>query len=201
LYLDLDRLKSINDCFGHTAGDWFIQVFAERLRMSAGKSMTARIGGDEFVVVPARAMSLKAAEAFAQQLKTKLCPPITIGDDSITPAVSVGVAAGMPGRCDTTNLLSRADEAVLAAKRGGGDRVAVTPGYSSLKIALHKEIDRHLRGDLDSNGLLLHYLPEVDLWSGAILAAEALVRWRHPRARVAATGCVPWSGGIGKLSG
>ena len=180
LYLDLDRLKSINDCLGHTAGDWFIQVFAERLRMSAGKSMTARIGGDEFVVVPDRAMSLKAAEAFAQQLKTKLCPPITMGDDSITPAVSIGVAAGMPGRGETTDLLSRADEAVLAAKRAGGDRVAVTPGYSSLKIALRNEIDRHLRDDLDSDALLLHYLPEVDLWSGAILAAEALVRWRHP---------------------
>jgi len=63
LYLDLDRLKSINDCFGHSAGDWFIQVFAERLRMSAGKSMTARIGGDEFVIVPDPTMSIKTAEA------------------------------------------------------------------------------------------------------------------------------------------
>jgi diguanylate cyclase len=180
LYLDLDRLKSINDCLGHTAGDWFIQVFAERLRMSAGKSMTARIGGDEFVVVPDRAMSLKAAEAFAQQLKTKLCPPIAIGDDSITPAVSIGVAAGIPGRTETTDLLNRADEAVLAAKRAGGDQVAVTTGYSSLKNALRNEIERHLRGEIDSDALLLHYLPEVDLWSGAILAAEALVRWRHP---------------------
>src|ERR1700730_2318146 len=108
LYLDLDRLKSINDCLGHTARDWFIQVFAERLRMSAGKSMTARIGGDEFVVVPDRAMSIKAAEAFAQQLKTKLCPPIAIGDDSITPAVSIGVAAGIPGRGHASDLLNRA---------------------------------------------------------------------------------------------
>jgi len=180
LYLDLDRLKSINDCLGHTAGDWFIQVFAERLRMSAGKSMTARIGGDEFVVVPDRAMSIKAAEAFAQQLKTKLCPPIAIGDDSITPAVSIGVAAGIPGRGHASDLLNRADEAVLAAKRAGGDQVAVTPGYSSLKNALRKDIEWQLRGEIDSEALLLHYLPEVDLWSGAILAAEALVRWRHP---------------------
>lgn len=180
LYLDLDRLKSINDCLGHTAGDWFIQVFAERLRMSAGKSMTARIGGDEFVVVPDRAMTIKTAEAFAQQLRTKLCPPIAIGDDSITPAVSIGVAAGIPGRGETTDLLNRADEAVLAAKRAGGDQVAVTTGYSSLKNALRKDIDLHLRGDIDSGALQLHYLPEVDLWSGAILAAEALVRWQHP---------------------
>jgi diguanylate cyclase len=178
LYLDLDRLKSINDCFGHTAGDWFIQVVAERLRMSAGKSMTARIGGDEFVVVPDRAMSINAAEAFAQQLRTKLCCRLTIGPDAITPAVSIGVAAGIPGRGNTADLLNRADEAVLAAKRAGGDQVAVSTGYVSLKNALRNEL--HLRGEIDSDALLLHYLPEVDLWSGAIVAAEALVRWRHP---------------------
>jgi diguanylate cyclase (GGDEF)-like protein len=180
LYLDLDRLKSINDSFGHTAGDWFIQVVAERLRMSAGKSMTARIGGDEFIVVPDRAMSTNTAEAFAQQLKTKLCHRLTIGDDVITPAVSIGVAAGIPGRGDTADLLNRADEAVLAAKRAGGDQVAVSTGYVSLENALRNDIERHLRGDIDSETLLLHYLPEVDLWSGAIVAAEALVRWRHP---------------------
>ena len=180
LYLDLDRLKSINDSLGHTVGDWFIQVFAERMRMSAGKGMTARIGGDEFVIVPGRAMSLKAAEAFAQQLKTKLCPRIAIGNDSIDPAVSIGVAAGIPGCGDASDLLNRADEAVLAAKRAGGDRVALSTGYSSLKNALGKDIERHLRGDIGSGALLLHYLPEVDLWSGAILAAEALVRWQHP---------------------
>jgi diguanylate cyclase (GGDEF)-like protein len=180
LYIDLDRLKAINDRLGHTAGDWFIQVFAERLRMSAGKSMTARIGGDEFVVVPDRPMTIKTAEAFAQQLRPKLCSPITIGDDSVTRAISIGVAAAMPGRGQTTDLLDRADEGVLAAKRAGGDQVAVSTGYSSLKNALRKDIDLHLRGDIDSGGLLLHYLPEVDLWSGAILAAEALVRWQHP---------------------
>jgi diguanylate cyclase len=178
LYLDLDRLKSINDCFGHAAGDWLIQVVAERLRMSAGKSMTARIGGDEFIVVPDRAMSINTAEAFAQQLKTKLCCRLTIGDDAITPAVSIGVAAGTPGRGSTADLLNRADEAVLAAKRAGGDQVAVSTGYVSLKNALRNEL--HLRGEIDSEALLLHYLPEVDLWSGAIVAVEALVRWRHP---------------------
>ena len=178
LYLDLDRLKSINDCFGHAAGDWLIQVVAERLRMSAGKSMTARIGGDEFIVVPDRAMSVNTAEAFAQQLKTKLCCRLTIGGDSITPAVSIGVAAGTPGRGNTADLLNRADEAVLAAKRAGGDQVAVSTGYLSLKNALRNEL--HLRGEIDSEALLLHYLPEVDLWSGAIVAVEALVRWQHP---------------------
>ena len=179
LYLDLDRLKSINDCWGHAAGDRFIQIFAERLRMTAGKSMTARIGGDEFVVVPDRAMSLKTAEEFAQQLRTKLCPPIAIGDDSIIPAVSIGVAAGIPGRGDAANLLDRADEAVLAAKRGGGNQVVVSDDLS-LERLFRNEIQLHLQGDIDREALLLHYLPEVDLQTGAIVAAEALVRWRHP---------------------
>jgi EAL domain-containing protein (putative c-di-GMP-specific phosphodiesterase class I) len=123
-------------------------------------------------------MSINTAEAFAQQLKTKLCCGLTIGDDAITPAVSIGVAAGTPGRGNTADLLNRADEAVLAAKRAGGDQVAVSTGYVSLKNALRNEL--HLRGEIDSEALLLHYLPEVDLWSGAIVAVEALVRWRHP---------------------
>jgi diguanylate cyclase len=183
LYLDLDRLKAVNDCFGHTAGDRFIQVFAERLRMSAGKSMTARLGGDEFVIVPDRAMSAGTAEAFAQQLKTKLCDRLAIGNDMITPAVSIGVAAGIPGRDGTTDLLTRADEAVLAAKRAGGDQVAVAVSskYVSVQNALRSAIELHLRDDVASGSLLLHYLPEVDLHTGAIVAAEALVRWRHPK--------------------
>jgi GGDEF domain-containing protein len=91
-------------------------------------------------------MSINAAEAFAQQLSTKLCPPTMIGDDSIIPTVTIGVAAGMPGRGDATDLLNRADEAVLAAKRAGGDQVAVTPGCTSLKNALRNDIEWHLPG-------------------------------------------------------
>ena len=69
LYLDLDRLKSINDYLGHTAGDWFIRTFAEQLRVKAGaESMTARLGGDEFVVVPDRPMSIDTAEKTADEL-------------------------------------------------------------------------------------------------------------------------------------
>ena len=200
LYLDLDRLKSINDCWGHAAGDWFIQVFAERLRMAAGKSMTARIGGDEFVVVPDRAMSLKTAEAFAQQLRTKLCPPIAIGDDSIVPAVSIGVAAGIPGRGDAADLLNRADEAVLAAKRAGGDQVAATTGQMSLKHELRKDIELRLRDDIDSEALLLRYLPEVDLQQRRHRGRRGARPLATPDARTAATGFVHRRGRIENLA-
>ncbi len=181
LYMDLDRLKSINDYLGHTAGDWYIQLFAEKLRALIGsRSMIARIGGDEFVVVPYRAMALDAAELLADELRTTLGDRVAIGGRMVNRTVSVGVAVGIPGRDDTTDLLHRADEAVLAAKRSGGNQVAQSDDDMSLKRAFRTEIELYLQGDIASEALVLHYLPEIDLWSGAVVAAEALVRWRHP---------------------
>jgi len=181
LYFDLDRLKAINDCFGHTVGDWFIQIFAERLRTSAGNpSMIARLGGDEFVVVPDRPMPIDTAELFADQLLTTVRERLSIGGHTITRTVSIGVAVGVPGRDDGTDLLQRADEAVMAAKRAGGNQVTVAHDDISLKRLFRNDIELHLQGDIESQALLLHYLPEVDLRSGAIVAAEALVRLRHP---------------------
>ncbi len=181
LYLDLDRLKSINDYLGHTAGDWFIRLFAQRIRVCAGtQSMIARLGGDEFVVIPDQPMLAGTAESVARRLGAMLRERLAIGGHMITRTVSIGVAVGMPGRDNSTDLLRRADEAVLTAKRGGGNQVALSTDDMSLKSAFRNDIELHLQGDIDSEALLLHYLPEVDLWTGAIVAAEALVRWRHP---------------------
>ena len=181
LYLDLDRLKPINDYLGHTAGDWFIRVFAQRIRVCVGaQSMIARLGGDEFVVIPDRPMSTGTAESFARRLGTMLRERLSIGGHMITRSVSIGLAVGMPGRDNSTDLLRRADEAVLTAKRGGGNQIAVSTDDMSLQGAFRNDIELHLQGDIDSEALLLHYLPEVDLWTGAVVAAEALVRWRHP---------------------
>jgi diguanylate cyclase (GGDEF)-like protein len=180
LYMDLDRLKAINDYLGHSAGDWFIKLFADRLRDCAGsQSMVARLGGDEFVVIPDQAMPIDGALSLANQLLTMVCDRVAISGHTITRTVSIGVAAGVPGRDDSADLLRRADEAVLTAKRGGGNEVVVSDDLS-LKRLFRNEIELHLQGDIDREALLLHYLPEVDLWTGAIVATEALVRWRHP---------------------
>jgi diguanylate cyclase (GGDEF)-like protein len=180
LYLDLDRLKPINDYLGHTAGDWFIRVFAQRIRGCAGQGMIARLGGDEFVVIPDQPMSTAAAESFARRLAGMLCERLAIGGHMITRTVSIGVTVGVPGRDNSTDLLRRADEAVLTAKRAGGNQVAMSTDDMSLKSAFRNDIELHLQGDIDREALLLHYLPEVDLWTGAIVAVEALVRWQHP---------------------
>ena len=180
LYIDLDRLKAINDSLGHAAGDWFIRGFADRLTASTGdQGMVARLGGDEFVVVPNRPMTTQAAELFADRIRNTVHDRLTLDARTVTRTVSIGVAAGMPGRDSGSDLLRRADEAVLAAKRAGGNQIVVASD-GSLKRLFRNDIQEHLDGGLHNDALMLHYLPEVDLWTGAIVATEALVRWRHP---------------------
>jgi EAL domain-containing protein (putative c-di-GMP-specific phosphodiesterase class I) len=90
------------------------------------------------------------------------------------------MAAGRPGRDDTADLLRRADEAALTAKRAGGNQVAVCTDDISPNVVFRNDIELHLQAGIDSDAVLLHYLPEVDLVTGVILGTEALVRWRHP---------------------
>jgi diguanylate cyclase (GGDEF)-like protein len=182
VYADLDRLKAVNDCLGHAAGDWFIHVFAERLRDCAGGAdVVGRLGGDEFVIIPNQAMATAAAESFADELRTAVRERLVVGGHTVTRSVSIGVAVGVPGRDNGTDLLHRADEAVVAAKRAGGNQVVVADDVTlkSLENFLRNDIELQLQGAIDPETLVLHYLPEVDLRTGAIVAAEALVRWRH----------------------
>ncbi|MEH3142665.1 MAG: EAL domain-containing protein [Mycobacterium kyogaense] len=181
LFFDLDRLKAINDYLGHTAGDWFIRVLAERLRRSAdGPTLIARLGGDEFVVVPATPMDAESAEALALRLQAALRERVSIDGEMLTRTVSIGVALGAPGHDSTSDLLRKADQAVLTAKNSGGNQVTVFTEDMSLENEFRNDIELHLQTVVESGALLLHYLPEVDMRTGDIVAMEALVRWQHP---------------------
>jgi diguanylate cyclase (GGDEF)-like protein len=181
LFFDLDRLKAINDYLGHTAGDWFIRVLAERLRRGAEvPKLIARLGGDEFVLVPANPMDADTAEALAYRLQSTLRERVSIDGEMLTRTVSIGVALGIPGQHNTSDLLRRADQAVLAAKNSGGNKVAVFTDDMSLESEFRNDIELHLQSVIENGALLLHYLPEIDMRTGEILATEALVRWQHP---------------------
>jgi diguanylate cyclase (GGDEF)-like protein len=181
LFLDLDRLKAINDYLGHTAGDRFIRTLAERLADGTGdRDMIARLGGDEFLVIPASPMSADAAEALAHRLQSILRQRVAIDGELLTRTVSIGVAHGVPGRDTTSDLLRRADQAVLTAKASGGDQVAVFSDDMSLKSEYRNDIELHLQTVIEDGALFLRYLPEVDMRTGEVLATEALVRWQHP---------------------
>jgi diguanylate cyclase (GGDEF)-like protein len=180
LFLDLDRFKAVNDYLGHNAGDRLIEVFAARLREATDSSaFIARFGGDEFVVVPAEPMKVNAVESFAHRLQAALHQHVVIDGETITRTVSIGVAAGLPGRDTTSDLLRRADQAALSAKSDGGSKVVVLSRELSAQQDLQSDVELHLEGLADTD-LVLHYLPEVDMRTGEILGAEALVRWQHP---------------------
>jgi diguanylate cyclase (GGDEF)-like protein len=181
VFLDLDRLKAINDYLGHHAGDWFIQAFAARLcEETCEGDLIARLGGDEFVVVPGAPMNADSALALAHRLQAVLRDRVTIGGEMLTRTVSAGVALGVPGRDTTSDLLRRADQAVLNAKNAGGNKIAVFTDEMSLKSEFRNDIELHLQNVINAGTLILHYLPEVDMRTGEILATEALVRWQHP---------------------
>ncbi|MCG5434326.1 bifunctional diguanylate cyclase/phosphodiesterase [Mycobacterium sp. MYCO198283] len=181
LFLDLDRLKAINDYLGHNAGDWFIKVFAERLREETSDAdVIARLGGDEFVVVPADPMPVESAVALAERLQQRLRERVALDGERLTRTVSVGVAQGIPGQETTSDLLRKADQAVLDAKNSGGNQITVFSDEMSLSTAMRNDIELHLQSVIDSGSLVVRYLPEVDLRTGEVLATEALVRWWHP---------------------
>lgn len=181
LYLDLDRLKTINDYLGHNVGDWFIRVIAERLQRGIDDAgVIARLGGDEFVVIPSAPMAAAEAEKLANRLLTIVGERVPVDGEMLTRTVSIGVAVGTPGRDSTSDLLRRADQAVLEAKAAGGNQVAVFSDEMSLRTDYRNDIELHLREVIENGALFLQYLPEIDMRTGEILATEALVRWNHP---------------------
>ncbi|MDO3635380.1 putative bifunctional diguanylate cyclase/phosphodiesterase [Mycolicibacterium arseniciresistens] len=182
LFIDLDRLKAVNDYLGHKAGDTFIKVFADRLREAVdGPATLARIGGDEFLVMPDKAMDADDAELYARELQTRLQKRVVIDGETLTRTVSIGVAVGMAGRDSTSDVLRWADQAALSAKSAGGNNVSVLTPAQSEKQALINDVELRLEEVIDVDGaLVLHYLPEIDMRTGRILATEALVRWQHP---------------------
>jgi diguanylate cyclase (GGDEF)-like protein len=183
LFLDLDRFKVVNDQLGQTAGDRFIAAFAALLSEAADvPSVIARFGGDEFAVVPTAAMDVGDGEAFAQALHDRVQTQVVIDGEMLTRTVSIGVAAGVPGRDSTSDLLRRVDQATRSAKSTGGSKVATFSPEMSRTNRIRNDIELHLQGaiDSDSGALVLHYLPEFDMRAGQLLGTEALVRWQHP---------------------
>ncbi|MCX5045556.1 bifunctional diguanylate cyclase/phosphodiesterase [Aldersonia sp. NBC_00410] len=181
LFLDIDRLKAVNDTMGHSAGDALICRLADSLVDNVEDAdMVARIGGDEFVIVPHRALAADAATAEADRIRRAVTEDLHWGADSIGRGVSVGVAVETPGEVTPATALENADRAVLAAKSFGGDRVTVFCDRMRADARLAADVERDLPRALNDGSLQLHYQPEVDLRTGRVHALEALLRWHHP---------------------
>jgi len=178
VYLDLDHFKWVNDSLGHDAGDDLLRQLVDRIRACVRESDTiARLGGDEFTVIVEGLETPDAAQEVARKLHDAAKPPFRIDGHEVTSGVSIGVAVFPQAGEDAETLLKSADASMYEAKqsgRGGVGDVAVAAGR-------HVSVEDELRGALERDEFVLEYQPRVDMASGRIVAAEALLRWNSRR--------------------
>ena len=181
LCLDLDRFKEVNDSLGHAAGDGLLQAVAGRL--AAGLSpddIVARVGGDEFVVLHPTTLAGESAGDLAERLIAELSVPYVIGARHVTVGVSVGITLAPRHAVEAGQLLRFGDMALYDAKaRGRGQARLFTP---ELDTALRErsDMEHDLRQAVADETLHLHYQPQYTLADGALVGAEALLRWHDP---------------------
>ncbi len=190
LCIDVDRFKVVNDAMGYAAGDELLCHIAKRLRSavrvsdrgSAGTApgMAARFGSDEFAVLVTGLCPADSIGNIAERLMTALAKPYDIFGRVIHSSASVGIAMGERGGRDALKILQRADVAMFEAKLQGRTRAVVFDEQMQNRISRRLQLESDLRSALLSGGLGVVYQPIVDLESGTMISAEALVRWMHP---------------------
>ena len=195
LLLDLDRFKHVNEQLGHRFGDRLLRAVADRLRQGTlqGRIATiARLGGDEFGVLLPQT-DAKAAWPLAQRLLRDFETPLTLDGQTVDLGAGLGLAASPEHGLDADTLLNRAELAMYAAKQQRTGAVTYHAGLEQGK-AMSLNLLSELRHAVDHGQLRLFLQPKVNLLSGEVVGAEALLRWDHPvRGVVPPLGFVPFA--------
>lgn len=181
LFLDLDRFKVVNDTLGHAAGDALLGDVAQRFREVAGTDrMVARLGGDEFGLLIPELRDGPGLGALAQQLIDALSPCFCIEGREVFIGASVGIAVAPDDGCSVADLLKHADAAMYHAKDSGRNQFQFYAGTMLHRPSQMLTLAAELRHALAAGEFELYYEPQVELKTGRVLGAEALLRWRHP---------------------
>jgi diguanylate cyclase (GGDEF)-like protein/PAS domain S-box-containing protein len=181
LFCDIDRFKVVNDSLGHNTGDQLLVAFAQRFRsVIAPGDTVARFGGDEFVVLIEDVTSPTHAAQVAQELADALAQPFLLpAGREVYLTVSIGLARATDHRTGDA-WLRDADAAMYRAKEDGRNRLAEFDTEMRDAAVVRLQIESDLRRAVGRGELVVHYQPVVNLRSGRISGAEALVRWQHP---------------------
>jgi diguanylate cyclase (GGDEF)-like protein/PAS domain S-box-containing protein len=189
LFLDLDRFKAINDSLGHAVGDELLRQAAERLRTAIRKEDTvARIGGDEFVILMAEIGDAENTAGIASKVLAALRVPFVIEEHELSVSASCGIAISPADGTQAPVLLQRADTALYQCKADGGGGYRLFDREIDRRAHARLQLEQGLRRAIELGEFLLHYQAQIDLASGTVTGAEALVRWQHPEGRLVPPG-------------
>jgi len=182
LFLDLDRFKHINDSMGHVVGDRLLQSVARRLFACVRSSDTvARQGGDEFVVLLWEVRRAEAAAITAAKILAALRKPHLIDEHELHITGSMGIVTYPDDGTDVETLMKKADLAMYHAKETGRDSYQFFKPEMNARAIERQSLEDSLRYAIERQELVLHYQPKVNLATGGIIGAEALIRWRQPQ--------------------
>jgi diguanylate cyclase (GGDEF)-like protein len=181
LIADLDHFKNVNDSFGHSMGDSVLREAAARIRQRIRTTDTlARLGGDEFAVLLSNLQHPQEAWQIAESIVSEMAREFVMGEQRVFLSASVGIASFPADGSSAEDLLKSADTAVHRAKDEGRSQAVFFEERMNEEMVARVTLDRDLRGAMERGELKIHYQPQVDLLTGRVIAAEALLRWFHP---------------------
>lgn len=182
LYIDLDGFKAVNDQFGHETGDQLLMAVAQRLKAALREDDTiARIGGDEFVVVMTDLDCIATYEVVLLRLLREAALPVTINEHLVQVSASIGATLYPQDAGDPDQLLRHADQAMYIAKQAGKNGFHLFDVAKDQAVKSQRESLEHIRTALEKREFVLYYQPKVNMRSGEVIGAEALIRWQHPQ--------------------
>ncbi|WP_313458131.1 EAL domain-containing protein [Stenotrophomonas sp.] len=180
LYIDLDRFKTVNDMLGHNAGDELLIDATRRISTAIGtEGLVARFGGDEFLVVCDTRDQADQPERLAEAITRAFIPPFRFGSDEFAVTTSIGIARAPQDGLRPQVLIQNADIAMYDVKRRTRNGWQVFSPELAQRQHDRLQIESRLHRALDDEEFHLVYQPQVDLKSGQLIAAEALIRWRN----------------------
>ncbi len=182
LFIDLDRFKEVNDTLGHEIGDALLKQAALRLVACVRESDTvARLGGDEFTIILSELDNLDSPQRVSKNLLQKLSEPFNLADERVYVSASIGITIYPEDSVDLGQLLKNADQAMYAAKNQGRNGYSFFTRSMQESLKVRAALLGDLRHALGAGQLVLCYQPIVELETGSIHKAEALLRWQHPQ--------------------
>lgn len=181
VYLDLDGFKIVNDTHSHDIGDRLLIAVSQNMKGALRECDTlARIGGDEFVALLVDLKEPQGCEPALERLLYAAAKPVRINDIFLNVSVSIGAALYPKDGKDADLLIRHADQAMYAAKQSGRNRYHLFDATHDRAVRTQREKLKCIRHALDQHEFVLHYMPKVNMKTGQVVGAEALIRWQHP---------------------